>query len=523
MSLAGAWMGSPPEVHSALLAAGPGAGALLAAAGAWSSLSAEYAAVAQELASVVGSAGAGVWQGVGAESYVAAHVPYLGWLARAGADSAAAAAQCEVAAAGYVSALAAMPTLPELAANHAVHGVLLATNFFGINTVPIAVNEADYARMWVQAATVMTTYEAVAGSAVASVPHTDTAPNIVEAPGHDHDHGETPASAWDELVAQWLHSLTGGQVNWDPTAGTVNGVGYDSYTNPGQLLYWVVRALELSQDLQHFGNQLLTNPAGAFQYLVQLAIFDWPTHIAEIATWLGQSPLLVALALGAAVAPGAAGLAGLGGLAGLPQPPAPILAPPSDSVSHALPALGTVPPAPAVAGSVAAAAPAPAVPASAVAGSAPALAAPPPAAAGAGFVPPYLIGGPGIGSGSGMGIAARAARKATEPDTSAAAAAVREATREEARARRRRRAAKREHGDQFMTMGVGVDPDWGVRADAPVLVADRGAGPLGFAGNAAKAQVGAAGMTRLGDSAFGSGPQAPMVPGSWGADDPNSQ
>ncbi|HTM86378.1 MAG TPA: PPE family protein [Mycobacterium sp.] len=516
-------MGSPPEVHSALLAAGPGAGALLAAAGAWSSLSVEYAAVAQELVGVVGSVGAGVWQGVGAESYVAAHVPYLGWLARAGADSAAAAAQCEVAAAGYVSALAAMPTLPELAANHAVHSVLLATNFFGINTVPIAVNEADYARMWVQAATVMGTYEVVAGSAVASVPHTDTAPNIVEAPGHDHDHDHGEASEWDELVAHWLRSLTGGQVDWDPTAGTVNGVGYDSYTNPGQLLYWVVRALEFSQDFQHFGDQLLTNPAGAFQYLVQLAIFDWPTHIAQIATWLGQSPLLVAMALGAAVAPaGAAGLAGLGGLAALPQPVTPILAPPTDAVSHALPALGTVPPAPAVAGSVAAAAPAPAVPASAVAGPAPALAAPP-AAAGAGFVPPYLIGGPGIGSGSGMGVAARSARKAVEPDIAGAAAAAREANREETRARRRRRAAKRDHGDQFMTMGVGVDPDWRVSDDEPVLATDRGAGTLGFAGNAAKAQVGAAGMTRLADSAFGSGPKTPMVPGSWGADDPVSR
>lgn len=191
----------PPETHSVMLAAGPGPGPLLAAAAQWQQLSVIYDDTAAELTQVLAAVQTGHWQGPTATAYLSAHTPYLTWLEQAAADAATTAAQHQTAASAYSAAVAAMPSLEELAANHTIHAVLLATNFFGVNTVPIAANEADYTRMWVEAAETMSVYQGTATAAVAATPQIRPAPPIVSSPAK----ATSPEGVGD---GNWLQALT---------------------------------------------------------------------------------------------------------------------------------------------------------------------------------------------------------------------------------------------------------------------------------------------------------------------------
>ena len=520
-----------------MLSSGPGPGSLLAAAGAWNSLSAEYSSAAEELSAILASVEAGAWEGPSAKSYVGAHAPYLAWLTLVSAVTAATATQHETVATAYAAALAAMPTLAELAANHAIHGVLLATNFFGVNTIPIALNEADYVRMWIQAATTMTTYHAVSGTAVASVSQaqqTTPVPQILKS-----DAQTLAAAASNALqqiedflqqIVQVLQPIASLQYDltyrlltalgytWDPGAGTIDGIPYLDYSNPLTLIYWITRALSYGQNFQDFVQALLTNPVQLLQSLEGLTPVQVVSYLVLhpiLAGVIGSTPLSAASSAAPAAAVATAAAAAAVDFtapvdAAIAAAPALV---PAAAVSHAVPAAAI---GPTVAGTVAAPATAP-VSAASAAGAPPAPSAPP-APAAQGFFPYVIAGGPGTGFGSGHTRTATVGAQLRAPAAGIAAASAASAARRRAR-RRRQTEALREYADAYADLDradSGDDTDPGPSFGA--AASDRGAGPLGFAGTVSKENAQAAGLTVLAGDGFGGGPTTPMVPGTWEPD-----
>ncbi|SOJ55124.1 putative PPE family protein PPE2 [Mycobacterium simulans] len=547
------WMASPPEVHSALLSSGPGPGPLLAAAAAWHSLSIEYAATAEELAALLAAVHGGTWDGPTAAAYAAAHVRYLAWLMQASANNAAMAAQQETVAAAWTTALAAMPTLPELAANHTVHAALVATNFFGINTVPIALNEADYARMWIQAATVMSVYQGVATTAVAAAPRTTPAPQIMKANAPAAAQLLPQPSDWQQLILQFLQEI-----------------GYTAFYNNviQPFITWLAN-IPFLQALFAFDPYLLIlgNPLTYLSPLNIAFAIGYPMDIGTYVALLSETFAFIAADLAAAFASGNPATIGFALLFAtveavgtiitdtiallktlleqtlvlLPAIVALVSAPLASLATGAVlvpigakglavlvavpPALPVTPATPPIAGL------APNIPTSTSSPTpTPAdVTAPPPTSASPAppttAAPPVTGAGIGAGMGAGMenfaylvgdlnsvakrGAGSSARKKAPEPDSAEEPTAA-ATPQEPARSQRRRRTKVRQ-----------IDRGWGYMDLEPDIGASgQGAGSLGFAGTTPKETgTAAAGLTTLADDEFGGGPRMPLMPGTWGEAD----
>jgi len=137
----------------------------MAAASAWDAVAAELSTTASGYRSVVAELTSAPWVGPASASMVSAVTPYATWLSAVATQAEATANQARAAAAAYEAAFTLTVPPPVIAANRVLLAILVATNFFGVNSAAIAATEAQYAEMWAQDATAMYGYAASATAA----------------------------------------------------------------------------------------------------------------------------------------------------------------------------------------------------------------------------------------------------------------------------------------------------------------------------------------------------------------------
>jgi PPE-repeat protein len=228
----------PPEINSARMYAGPGAGSMLAAAAAWDGLAADLHSTAASYGSVVSGLTGGPWLGAASASMAAAAAPYLTWMNATAAQVEQVANQARAAAASYEAAFAMTVPPAVVAANRAQLMALIATNFLGQNTAAIMATEAQYGEMWAQDAAAM--YGYAASSAAASTLAPFTSPKSTTNPAgltaqsaavaqtagaSAGSHAQTAASTSLSAVPQTLQGLSQPTQSASGLSGMLSGNG----------------------------------------------------------------------------------------------------------------------------------------------------------------------------------------------------------------------------------------------------------------------------------------------------------
>ncbi|PJE21614.1 MAG: hypothetical protein CK431_20870 [Mycobacterium sp.] len=194
----------PPEINSARMYMGPGAGSMLAAANAWDGLAAVLNSAAVSYGTVIAGLAVESWFGPASASMAAAAAPYAGWLSAAAMRAERTAAQARTAAAAYETAFAMTVPPPLITANREQLMSLAATNLLGQNSPAIEALQAEYAEMWAQDAAAMFAYAASSETASTLLPF--TAPTQAADPA-----GPAAAAAVSGQTAQDLMSSISAQ------------------------------------------------------------------------------------------------------------------------------------------------------------------------------------------------------------------------------------------------------------------------------------------------------------------------
>jgi PPE-repeat protein len=203
----------PPELNSALIYSGAGAGPLMAAASSFNNLSSELTSNAASYQSVISQLTGSEWTGPSSEAMSAAAQPYITWLNTTSAQLRVASTQATASAAAYEAAFAASIPPPVILANRTTLATLVATNILGQNTPAIAANEALYGEFWAQDAAAMYGYASSASAASSTLtPLTPPAQNTNPA-GQGQQAAAVSSAAGNNGASSALNQSLGGLQN----------------------------------------------------------------------------------------------------------------------------------------------------------------------------------------------------------------------------------------------------------------------------------------------------------------------
>src|SRR3984957_13465223 len=161
----------PPEVNSALIYSGAGAGPLSVASSAFANLSSELSSNATSYESVISQLGS-EWQGPSSEAMAAAAQPYIAWLTTTSGQLQEASTKAMASAAAYQTAYSSSIPPATILANRTQLAQLVAKNTLGQYTGAIAANEAQYGEFWAQDAAAMYGYASASSAAATLSPLT---------------------------------------------------------------------------------------------------------------------------------------------------------------------------------------------------------------------------------------------------------------------------------------------------------------------------------------------------------------
>ncbi len=160
----------PPEINTARMYFGPGAGSLLTAAATWQRLADHLRDAATKYLICAGLLDG--LRGPAAVQMRGTTAPYIGWLQATAVLAEQTAARAGAAADAYQCALVATVPPQTIVANRSLRKSLVAANGLQQNTPAIAAAEGHYDQMWAQDAAAMYAYANASAAASALTPFT---------------------------------------------------------------------------------------------------------------------------------------------------------------------------------------------------------------------------------------------------------------------------------------------------------------------------------------------------------------